>query len=361
MRAFLIVLLASLTACSTPYNPRLTDGELTTSRRSDGFTARFFGVSTILLSDGGTAIMTDGFFTRPKIIEALALEPSVVAINYALARGKVRKQNVKVMLVAHAHHDHVLDTATVADKLGARIAGSASTCRVVLSEGFPQARTFQIGNTDRIKIDSFEVEVFRSPHSPPSFPLPKIDGDVAPGFKMPASVKAYQEGGNFSFLVKHRGRRILIHPSANYRAGTFAGVKADVVFLGIGMLGQQSEEFARNYWETVVTTTGARLVIPIHWDDLQNPIDKPPRFTGLPDNVVRALVLLRKVRDAAAKESKDSPVEIKFMPFFESVDVLAEFPVSPDKQTGEQAVVQEPTATDFRAMQPCPRESSSSP
>ena len=65
MRFILILFLlaASVSACHPAY-PREGYDEL---RPSTGgpLTARFFGVSTILLSDGNTAIMTDGFFSRP--------------------------------------------------------------------------------------------------------------------------------------------------------------------------------------------------------------------------------------------------------------------------------------------------------
>jgi L-ascorbate metabolism protein UlaG (beta-lactamase superfamily) len=52
------------------------------------------------------------------------------------------------------------------------------------------------------------------------------------------------------------------------------------VFLGIGTLGKQDEAFASNYWREAVEQTGAKLVIPIHWDDFMRPLDQP--FRPLP-------------------------------------------------------------------------------
>ena len=65
MRFILILFLlaASVSACHPAY-PREGYDELKPSTGGP-LTARFFGVSTILLSDGNTAIMTDGFFSRP--------------------------------------------------------------------------------------------------------------------------------------------------------------------------------------------------------------------------------------------------------------------------------------------------------
>ncbi|MFE6931120.1 hypothetical protein ACFVDT_03690 [Streptomyces sp. NPDC057699] len=50
------------------------------------------------------------------------------------------------------------------------------------------------------------------------------------------------------------------------------GHSADVVYLGIGMLGRQDPEFRREYWEQIVRNTGARAVLPVHWDDFMTPL-----------------------------------------------------------------------------------------
>ena len=92
-------------------------------------------------------------------------------------------------------------------------------------------------------------------------------GDIATPLRPPVGVEEYREGGNYSYLIEHDGLRILIHLSANYIPGFLNNVQADVIFLGIVTLGKQSGQFARDYWREVVHATGARAIIPIHWDD----------------------------------------------------------------------------------------------
>lgn len=67
----------------------------------------------------------------------------------------------------------------------------------------------------------------------------------------------------------------MIHASANMRAGALDGRRADTVYLGIGTLGKQSPSFRDTYWRTYVADTGARRVIPIHWDNFTRGLDRP--------------------------------------------------------------------------------------
>jgi hypothetical protein len=51
---------------------------------------------------------------------------------------------------------------------------------------------------------------------------------------------------------------ILVHGSANYKSGALAGRQADVVYLRMTHLGEQSHEFVAAYWHEVVRQTGAK-------------------------------------------------------------------------------------------------------
>jgi L-ascorbate metabolism protein UlaG (beta-lactamase superfamily) len=312
-------LLLAATACSAPYDPG-PSGELSQAVPDNRLTARFFGVGTVLLSDGRTGVMTDGFFSRPALLQGLApLRPNEPAIDWALRRGAVEAGTVRAVLVAHSHYDHALDTATVAEKLGAKVVGSVSTCRIVRAQNFPRERTVLIEGGERLGFDSsdFKVKVFRSEHTPPPpWPIPPLKGDVDPGFKVPARITEYEQGGTYSFLVEHRGHTVLIHSSTNFRKGMYAGVRADVVFLGVALLSRQSDRFAKDYWQEVVAATGAKLVIPVHWDDFERPLDKPIRFLGWPDDVEKDMAMVRSRAQA-------SGVKVAFMRLFEPVDVLA--------------------------------------
>jgi L-ascorbate metabolism protein UlaG (beta-lactamase superfamily) len=80
-------------------------------------------------------------------------------------------------------------------------------------------------------------------------------------------------------LVHHRpsDRRLLIQGSAGFIKDSLAGQRADVVYLGVGQLGLQAEQYLVDYWTETVRTVGARRVVLIHWDDFFRPLSEPLR------------------------------------------------------------------------------------
>jgi hypothetical protein len=75
------------------------------------------------------------------------------------------------------------------------------------------------------------------------------------------------------------------------------------VLLSIGALGKQSECFTRGYWRETVRRTGARLVVPIHWDDFARSLKEPlrafPRFADRVDVAMPRIVGLAEADGVA--------------------------------------------------------------
>lgn len=235
--------------------------------------AQFMGTTTILLDDGKTRILSDGFFSRPSIWRMLIgkISPDEALIDSALSKAGVTR--LDAIFVAHSHHDHAMDTARVARKTGAMVFGSESTRNIALGDGLPPERFKVFEDTKTYALGDFTMTVFQTPHSPGvAFPG-TIDQPLSP----PAGVNDYREGGNYSFLLQHGSTSILLVASGNFVPGKFKGVKADMVFFGIGGLGKQSEEFISDYWNEVVRTVGAKVIIPVHWDDFTRSLDEPLR------------------------------------------------------------------------------------
>jgi L-ascorbate metabolism protein UlaG (beta-lactamase superfamily) len=275
--------------------------------------ARFFGVGTVLLDDGETAIMTDGFFSRPGKLRLVAarIAPDEERIARGLQRGGVGR--LAAVLVAHSHHDHAMDAASIARRTGALVIGSESTANIARDGGFPGERIRVVAGGESFSFGRFRITAFKSPHSPGAL----FEGEIRTPLKTPARASAYREGGNFSYLAEHDGRRVLVHASTNFRPGLYRDVRADVVFLGVAVLGKQNAEFAEDYWREVVKATGARLVIPIHWDDFTLPLEAPLKpMPLLMDRFARGM---ESVRRMAARDG----VAVRMMRLFAPVDLLA--------------------------------------
>lgn len=257
-----------------------------------GLTATFLGVSTILFDDGETALMTDGFFTRPSLrkVGLGAIAPDEQTIDACLTRAGAR--TLAAVICAHSHYDHAMDAPVVADRTGAVLVGSASTANIGRGWGLAEDRLVVAEEGAPLRFGAFTVRVVESTHSPGDHFPGAVEAPLVP----PAKAKAWRTGECYSIFLDHGERTALVHASANYRPGALAGERADVVYLGVAPLGKQSAKFRDAYWDEVVAATGARRVIPVHWDDFFRPLTKPlkPLFYAADDfDVVMRFLLDR--------------------------------------------------------------------
>lgn len=238
-----------------------------------GVSACFLGTSSLLLHDGDTAVLSDGFVTRPGLARVLA---GTIAPDQDVVAGAINRLGVvslAAVFCCHSHYDHALDAPVWAEQLGADLVGSASTVNVGRGWGLPETALKVVGEGEALTYGEFRLEFVTSLHSPGD----RYPGTIDQPLVAPAKAGAWKTGLVYSVFITHRGRTILIHASANARPGALAGRRAEVVYLGIGGLGRQDEVFAEQYWNEVVRATGAKRVILVHWDDFFRRLDEPLR------------------------------------------------------------------------------------
>lgn len=231
------------------------------------------GVTTLLIDDGKSALLTDGFFSRPSlsVVAARPLASSRPRIDAGLSQLGVTRLEAVVPL--HTHYDHAMDSATVAELTSARLIGGASAALIGRGHGLDRIDT--IGSGEHIAAGNYDITLIEGSHCPPDrFPGP-ITAPIIP----PVRASAYKCGEAWSMLVGHRpsGRQLLIVGSAGFVPGALAGRRADVAYLGVGQLGLQSPSYITEYWAETARMVGARRVVLTHWDDFFRPLDKPLR------------------------------------------------------------------------------------
>jgi L-ascorbate metabolism protein UlaG (beta-lactamase superfamily) len=238
-------------------------------------TVTWLGVSTLLIDDGSSTLMTDGFFSRPGLarVGLGKVSPSPARVDGCLARARVNR--LAAVVPVHTHFDHALDCALVADRTGAQLVGGASAANVGRGYGLAENRMTVAESGEPIRLGAFDLTLIASRHSPPD----RFPGTITEPVVPPVKAAAYRCGEAWSALVHHRssGRRLLIQGSAGFAKGSLAGQQADVVYLGVGQLGVQPESYLADYWTETVRAVGARRVVLIHWDDFFRPLSKPLR------------------------------------------------------------------------------------
>lgn len=235
----------------------------------------WLGVSTLLVDDGTTAVLTDGFFSRPSLVEVGLgrLSPSESRIDYCLNRAGINR--LAAVLQVHTHYDHVMDSAVVAQRTGARLVGGRSAANVGLGQKLSPENIVVTSSGAAVTLGPFDVTLVESHHCPPD----RYPGEIAVPVVPPVRVSAYRCGEAWSTLIHHKpsDRRLLIQGSAGFVPGALDGHHAEVAYLGVGQLGPQSEDYITQYWEHTVGTVGARRVVLIHWDDFFRPLSEPIR------------------------------------------------------------------------------------
>lgn len=235
----------------------------------------WIGVSTLLLDDGSSALMTDGYFSRPSLkrVALGKVAPSAAQVDECLARANVTQ--LEAVIPVHTHIDHALDSALVADRTGAQLVGGESAANIGRGYGLAEDRLVVAVPGEPIALGAFEVTLIESHHCPPD----RFPGEITAPVVPPVRASAYRCGEAWSTLVHHRptGRRMLIQGSAGFVKGALSGQRAEVVYLGVGQLGLQPEQYLVDYWSETVRTVGARRVVLIHWDDFFQPLSKPLR------------------------------------------------------------------------------------
>jgi L-ascorbate metabolism protein UlaG (beta-lactamase superfamily) len=238
-------------------------------------TVTWLGVATLLVSDGTSALMTDGFFSRPSLaaVRFGRVEPSLERIIGCLERTRVR--NLDAVIPVHTHYDHALDSAVVARRTTAVLVGGESAANVGRGHTLTEDRMVVAKPGEPMTFGAYEVTLIESKHCPPD----RYPGVITQPITPPAKASAYKCGEAWSVLIRHAqtGCRLLIQGSAGFVEGALAGHQAEVVYLGVGQLGLQPEEYIVDYWTEVVRSVGAHRVVLIHWDDFFHPLTEPLR------------------------------------------------------------------------------------
>ncbi|BBX63754.1 hypothetical protein MSAS_29280 [Mycobacterium saskatchewanense] len=238
-------------------------------------TVTWLGVATLLIDDGSSALMTDGYFSRPGLARVAAgtVSPSPARVDGCLHRAGVT--DLVAVVPVHTHIDHVMDSALVADRTGAQLVGGQSAANVGRGYGLPENRLVVAVSGEPIRLGPYELTLVESHHCPPDRFPGTIDAPLVP----PVRASAYRCGEAWSALLHHlpSDRRLLIQGSAGFVRGALAGRRADVVYLGVGQLGLRPRSYLVDYWTETVRAVGARRVVLIHWDDFFRPLSKPLR------------------------------------------------------------------------------------
>lgn len=238
----------------------------------------FFGVSTLLIDDGNTQILIDGYFTRSNMwkVATSHVQTDTNIVNFYLEKYKINR--LKAIFVTHSHIDHALDIAYVSKKTNSTIYGSSSTIQIGKGGNVKTENLVEFNNYETFKLDGFTIEVLPGKHTKPGFYNNDIGKKIEDPLCQPTHASNYVEGGSYDFYISHSYGNLYIKPSTNYIDSLIFDKKVDILFLGIALLGKSKKQFKDKYYEETVKKFIPTKIIPIHWDNFFIPLNKGIQF-----------------------------------------------------------------------------------
>jgi L-ascorbate metabolism protein UlaG (beta-lactamase superfamily) len=265
----------------------------------NGLSVTWLGVTTILFDDGESQILIDGFFSRPTLIDGLLRRPvsnDAATINYALHEYGMRR--LAAIIPVHSHFDHAMDVGAIARRTSASVLGSESTANIARGAGVSEDQIVVAASGDTYEFGQFKVRLLESRHGPigwrGSVPL---DGTIDQPLTLPQPIQAMRLGTPWSIVVEHPQGNTLVQGSSGFAEGMLDEVSIDLALICSFGLSSLGREYAERYWQAMITTTGAKAVVPLHFDDFTRPFGEVVPFPKFLDDIETTADWFESFRD----------------------------------------------------------------
>lgn len=233
----------------------------------------------IALTWHGTAAFTVQTPDRTLVLDPFVTRPNLLAMTRPLTPNAALAQRVfpkaDDVIIGHAHYDHILDAPAVVNHTGARLIGCPSACNVARAGGVAESQLMETrGDEDIACGPNVTVHGIPSVHGK-VYGIVPLQGTIDTPPTWPPRNRDLRHGIVFNWWMhlrtETRALKVLHVDSAAYFAERVAPFEADVLCLcAIG------RNYRPAYLEELLRLTGARYVVPCHWDWLFTPYEAAP-------------------------------------------------------------------------------------
>jgi L-ascorbate metabolism protein UlaG (beta-lactamase superfamily) len=230
-----------------------------------GVRVAWLGTAGYVVATPSTTLLIDPYVSRFSLgaVAIRSLRPDEGAIERWIP------SKVDAVLCGHSHFDHLVDAPRVAQRTGAMIVGSASTCAFARAQGIAESRMACVPRSGfRTRIGDFDVRFVPSLHGRIALGRVPFDGEVESPPRLPARARAYRMGGAFGILLEAAGVRIYHNGSADLIDAELSGEHADVLL--VGLAGRQATP---GYLRRLAVGLSPRVIVPTHYDAFFAPLE----------------------------------------------------------------------------------------
>lgn len=227
---------------------------------------RWTGAAGLEVTHDGRTYLIDPYFTRASKGAVLfgRMRSNEAAVNRKLDD---LPGELTAVIANHTHFDHVVDFPTIARRFNGPIVGSSSLETVLDIHGFRNRVTVCRGG-ERVELPGgASVTMIESRHGKVLLGRVPFPGEVDPMLRPPLRARDYRHGTVFVVKLEIGGVTIMQIGSADLLDDRLAGHACDVLYLCV-----PGWEHAPGYIRRAVTITGAKVLVPFHYDDFTRPL-----------------------------------------------------------------------------------------
>ena len=275
--------LASLPGCTSPgFNNHAAlvlpapPGAPQTVRQTPpvrGVRVTYFGTNSYLLQSRDGSVLVDPYFSRVGPLWALALGKPVSSRSDQVAEGFSHlPRRADLILVTHAHFDHLGDVPPVAARTGAAVALSSTGKNLAIAAGANQPQLTAMRAGDRRRFGNVRVTAIDADHTR-LFGREVYPGTLSHPPPRPRLMKDWVVGEPLAWLVEMGGQRIYVESGGIEKLPPSGIGPVDLAIIGV----PAKDSLAR--FPHVVRLLQPRFVLPSHQDDFAKPLDRGFHFS----------------------------------------------------------------------------------
>lgn len=277
------ILAIIVSACSSKLHIPTYQTSNTVAHANDELSIQYLGVGGHLMRYKGAALMTAPSFTNPHFLRVGPLMP-ISSDTETVDRYMPPADDVSMILVGHAHYDHLMDVPHVMNTQAknADVYGSETMKNSIMSKvdknrihalndllGDNNAAGQWVYNKDR----SIRIMGLKSSHAPHFMGITFMRGEYdKPRESLPWHAFGWKEGQTIAYIIdfmdaENVAYRVYYQDSASQQPAGLVPDIADGKAIDIAILCPASFAQVDDYPESVMASTEARHFILGHWED----------------------------------------------------------------------------------------------
>ncbi|MEV4947122.1 MBL fold metallo-hydrolase [Streptomyces sp. NPDC053755] len=192
--------------------------------------------------------------------------------------GRIREHigHPEIVLVSHSHWDHIADVPHIARTTGARVVGTETTYHLLVAFGVDPGQISVVKGGEVLDFDGLTVEVVPSLHSRNKRHTYFAPGTLdAPPPAAPRTISDLPEGDTLAFQVTagSDGPSAFLMGASDFSERAVQGLTPDLAMVAV-----PSSASTSRYVPRLLRALGwPGVVVPVHWDDFEEPLSRPPR------------------------------------------------------------------------------------